>query len=126
MFRYQLTLSQPRVADYTHQIILAPPDFQTFRRPCILTINKNSYVYVPRYLESIHQFEFSRKIVYCIQNTVESCASIIYTPIDHFQFEMRINLFTKFSYDYLKINLTQIDLNHANIKIVLFIYLSQF
>jgi len=30
----QLTLSQPRGADYTHQIILAPPDFQTFRRPC--------------------------------------------------------------------------------------------
>ena len=30
----QLTLSQPRGADYAHQIILAPPDFQTFRRPC--------------------------------------------------------------------------------------------
>ena len=30
----QLTLSQPRWADYAHQIILAPPDFQTFRRPC--------------------------------------------------------------------------------------------
>ena len=29
----QLTLSQPRGADYAHQIILAPPDFQTFRRP---------------------------------------------------------------------------------------------
>ena len=28
-----LTLSQPREADYAHQIILAPPDFQTFRRP---------------------------------------------------------------------------------------------
>ena len=79
------------------------------------------------YLESIHQYEFSRKIVYCIQNTVGSCASIIYvTPIDHFQFEMRINLFTKFSYDYLEIILTQIDLNYANIKIILFIYLSQF
>ena len=30
----QLTLSQPRGADYAHQIILAPPDFQTFQRPC--------------------------------------------------------------------------------------------
>ena len=29
----QLTLSQPRGADYTHQIILASLDFQTFRRP---------------------------------------------------------------------------------------------
>ena len=26
----QLTLSQPWGADYAHQIILAPPDFQTF------------------------------------------------------------------------------------------------
>ena len=31
----QLTLSQPRGTDYAHEIILAPPDFQTFRRPCI-------------------------------------------------------------------------------------------
>ena len=31
----QLTLSQPqRGADYAHQMILAPPDFQTFLRPC--------------------------------------------------------------------------------------------
>ena len=30
----QLTLSQPRGEDYAHHIILAPPDFQTFRRPC--------------------------------------------------------------------------------------------
>ena len=30
----QLTLSQPRGADYAHQITLATPDFQTFRRPC--------------------------------------------------------------------------------------------
>ena len=29
----QFTLSQPRGVDYAHQIILAPPDFQTFRRP---------------------------------------------------------------------------------------------
>ena len=28
----QLTLFQPRGADYAHQIVLAPPDFQTFRR----------------------------------------------------------------------------------------------
>ena len=33
MLADQLTLSQPRGADYAHQIILAPPDFQTFRRP---------------------------------------------------------------------------------------------
>ena len=31
----QLTLSQPREADYAHQIILAPPDFQTFLRPWV-------------------------------------------------------------------------------------------
>ena len=31
----QFTLYQPRGADYAHQIILAPPDFQTFRRPCL-------------------------------------------------------------------------------------------
>ena len=30
----QLTLSQPRGADYAHQIILEPWDFQTFRWPC--------------------------------------------------------------------------------------------
>jgi hypothetical protein len=30
----QLTLSQPRGADYAHQIILTPSDFQTFQRPC--------------------------------------------------------------------------------------------
>ena len=29
----QLTLFQPRGADYAHQIILEPPDFQTLRRP---------------------------------------------------------------------------------------------
>ena len=28
----QLPLFQPRGADYAHQIILAPPDFQTFLR----------------------------------------------------------------------------------------------
>jgi hypothetical protein len=35
----QLTLSQPGVADYAHQKILAPPDFQTFLRPlmCMVT-----------------------------------------------------------------------------------------
>ena len=33
----QLTLSQPGFgADYAHQIILAPLDYQTFLRPCIL------------------------------------------------------------------------------------------
>ena len=31
----QLSLSQPEGTDYAHQIILAPPDFQTFLRPCI-------------------------------------------------------------------------------------------
>jgi hypothetical protein len=30
----QLNLSQPRGSYYAHQLILAPPDFQTFRRPC--------------------------------------------------------------------------------------------
>ena len=29
----QLTLSQPRGADYAHQMILVPPDFQTFLQP---------------------------------------------------------------------------------------------
>ena len=29
----QLTLSQPEGADYAHQMILAPPDFQTFLWP---------------------------------------------------------------------------------------------
>ena len=33
----QLTLSQPEGADYAHQIILSPPDFQTFLRPCFVT-----------------------------------------------------------------------------------------
>ena len=33
----QLTLSEPRGADYAHRMILAPPDFQTFRRPYIWT-----------------------------------------------------------------------------------------
>ena len=30
----QLTLSQPGGADFANQIILAPPDYQTFRRSC--------------------------------------------------------------------------------------------
>ena len=34
----KLTLSQPRGAEYAHQIILAPPDFQTFRQPCSVNI----------------------------------------------------------------------------------------
>ena len=29
----QLTLSEPRVDDYAHLIILSPPDFQTFQQP---------------------------------------------------------------------------------------------
>ena len=29
----QLTLSQPGGTDYAHQMILAPSDFQNFRRP---------------------------------------------------------------------------------------------
>ena len=37
----QLTLSQPRGADYAHQIILAPPDFQTFRQPSLLVSSLN-------------------------------------------------------------------------------------
>ena len=32
----RLTLSQPGGADYAHQIILTPPDFQTFLRPCMI------------------------------------------------------------------------------------------
>ena len=32
----QLHLSQPEGADYAHQIILAPPDLQTFLQPCDL------------------------------------------------------------------------------------------
>ena len=32
----QLTLSQPRGLNYAHQIVLAPPNFQTFRRPCMI------------------------------------------------------------------------------------------
>ena len=35
----QLTLYQPRGADYAHQMILAPLDFQTFRRPWVFTNN---------------------------------------------------------------------------------------
>ena len=31
----QLTLSQPRGADYAHQLMLAPPAFQTFLRPWV-------------------------------------------------------------------------------------------
>ena len=31
----KLTLSQPGEADYAYQIILAPPDFQTFLRLCL-------------------------------------------------------------------------------------------
>ena len=34
----QLILSQPGGTDYAHQIILAPPNFQTFLRPFIILI----------------------------------------------------------------------------------------
>ena len=34
----QETLSQPRGADYAHQIMVAPPDFQTFLRPWDISI----------------------------------------------------------------------------------------
>ena len=40
----QLTLSQPRGADYANQIILTPPDFQTFRRPWLRENNRESIV----------------------------------------------------------------------------------
>ena len=33
----QLTLSQPGGAHYPHPVLRAPPDFQTLRRPCIIT-----------------------------------------------------------------------------------------
>ena len=32
----QLTLSQPEEAYSPHPVLRAPPDFQTFRRPCVL------------------------------------------------------------------------------------------
>ena len=34
-----LTLSQPRGVDCAYQMILAPPDFQAFRRPCVYKIS---------------------------------------------------------------------------------------
>ena len=36
-----LTLSQPRGEDYAHQMILAPPNFQTFRQPCLSMSSAN-------------------------------------------------------------------------------------
>ena len=35
-----LTLSQPRGADYAQQIILAPPDIETFLRSCNRELNQ--------------------------------------------------------------------------------------
>ena len=32
----QLTLSQPGGAHYPHPVLLAPPDFYTLRRPCMI------------------------------------------------------------------------------------------
>ena len=41
----QLTLSQPGGVDYTHQIILALPDFQTFLRPWkVHTVHTYMYI----------------------------------------------------------------------------------
>ena len=51
----QLTLSQPRGADYAQQIILAPPDFQTFRRPCIKEMHWN-YTWLQLYSWSFDAF----------------------------------------------------------------------
>ena len=55
----QLTLSQPRGAEYAQQIILAPPEFQTFLRPrmnvqefwneiltCLHAYNRLTYVHL--------------------------------------------------------------------------------
>ena len=39
----QLTLSQPRGIDYAHQIILAPQNFQTFRRPWYVLISVHDF-----------------------------------------------------------------------------------
>ena len=38
----QLTLSQPRGADYAQQIILVPADFKTFRRPWYVTMSRTT------------------------------------------------------------------------------------
>ena len=39
----QLTLSQPRGADYAHQIMMTPLDFQTFRWPCLYVLKSSFY-----------------------------------------------------------------------------------
>ena len=52
----QLTLSQPRGADYANQIILAPPDFQTFRRLWYLYRVINSFLKLGRQVVMRLQF----------------------------------------------------------------------
>ena len=44
----QLNLSQLQGADYAHQMIVAPPDFQTFLRPCFDEQGEGLGVYVRR------------------------------------------------------------------------------
>ena len=53
----QLTLSQPRGADYAHQIILAPPDFQTFRRPCYDILRTLQYILSSKCISPASQIE---------------------------------------------------------------------
>ena len=51
----QLTLSQPGGgAYYAHQIILAPPDFQNFLRPCINPNNIDEIIHCAKLSELIY------------------------------------------------------------------------
>ena len=58
-----LTLSQPRGADYSHQIILAPPDLQTFLRPCpmIHTSRGVSHTLLHSWISTLQQNLISHK-----------------------------------------------------------------
>ena len=54
----QLTLFQPGGADYAQQIILAPPDFHSFLRPCHCQSTLHSLLHMDVILLSIHLLRF--------------------------------------------------------------------
>ena len=54
----QLTLTQPGGADYAHQILLSPPDFQTFLRPWDTNTFLQSDELKPHLLTNMYKIEY--------------------------------------------------------------------
>ena len=63
----QLTLSQPRMADYAHQIILVPPDF----RPSDGPVDDNICAYLLSIYLQFDEFCLSIEYIVAVLNSVK-------------------------------------------------------